>query len=196
MTDAFTATVRVADALAAAHIPYAIGGSIAMAASGYARMTIDGDINVFLPMAQARPAFHALLAAGFEVDVEEGAKTAAERGDGRFHVDGIRIDLFFDSIPLHPLAAGRTVEVWIGDRAFPALSPEDLVVLNALFNRGKDWADIERIVAAMGARFDGVYARGQLVAHAGHDDPGVARLDGLLEAWARPAPGGGLERGE
>lgn len=183
MADAFSATVQVADALAAAGIPYAIGGSIAMQASGYARATDDGDINVFLPMEHAMPALAALAAAGLAVDPTTAAKIAAERGDGRLYVDGIRIDLFFDSIPLHAHAARRVRQVWLGDRSFPALSPEDLVVLKALFNRAKDWVDIERIVAAMGTDFDAKYCRGQLVAHAGAADASVGVLDGVLRRW-------------
>ncbi len=185
MADPFSATVQVADVLQAAGIRYAIGGSIAMQVSGYARATVDGDINVFLPMENAMPALAALAAAGLEIDPTAAAKVAAERGDGRLYVDGIRIDLFFDSIPLHADAARRTRPVWIGDRSFPALSAEDLVVLKALFNRGKDWVDIERIVAAMGADFDAGYCRAQLVAHAGAGDASVAQLDGVLGRWTR-----------
>lgn len=183
MADAFSATMRVADALAAAGIPYAIGGSIAMQVSGYARATDDGDINVFLPMDQAMPALAALAGAGLDVDPAAAAAVAAERGDGRLYVDGIRIDLFFDSIPLHAEAARRTRQVWLGDRCFPALSPEDLVVLKALFNRAKDWVDIERIVAAMASEFDATYCRGQLAAHVGSADGSLAQLDEVLRRW-------------
>lgn len=195
MSDPFAATARVADALASAGIPYAIGGSIAMIASGYARATVDGDVNVFLPMDAARPALVALVAAGIPVDVDAAAKVASERGDGRVHVDGIRVDLFFDSIPLHAEAARRLTTVHLGDRAYPALAPEDLVVLKSLFNRGKDWVDIERIVAAMGPAFDARYCRGQLVAHAGAGDPGVAQLDAILATWHAP-DGAGRRRAE
>jgi hypothetical protein len=186
VSDAYTATRRVADALAAGGIPYAIGGSIAMAVSGYARATIDGDINIFVGMEHARPALEALAAAGLDVDVDAAARAAAERGDGRLHVDGIRVDLFFDSIPLHHDAARRVATVWLGDKEYPALSPEDLTVLKAMFNRGKDWVDIERIVAAMGAAFDGGYARTQLGAHLGADDPAVCQLDRILAVWQAP----------
>ncbi len=154
-----------------------------MQVSGYARATVDGDVNVFVPMDGARPALDALAAAGLDILPDEAARVAAERGDGRLYVDGVRIDLFFDSIPLHTDAAARTRTVWIGEKPFPALSPEDLVVLKALFNRAKDWTDIERIVAAMGGDFDAGYCRGQLVRHAGAGDASVARLDRILDVW-------------
>ena len=192
MADPYEVTVRVADALAAAGIPYAIGGSIAMQVSGYARATVDGDVNVFVPMDSARPALDALASAGLDVDPDEAARVASERGDGRLHVDGVRVDLFFDSIPLHADAAKRTRTVWVGERSFPALSPEDLVVLKAMFNRSKDWVDIESMVASMGVRFDARYCRDQLVRHVGEADPSVGQLDAIVDVWARP--GGEGER--
>lgn len=183
-TDPLSLTARVMDALIAANIPCAIGGSIALQVSGYARGTLDGDVNVFLPMDNCRPALDALAAAGFAIDPNDAESVAAERGDGRFYEDGIRMDLFFNSIPLHADAALRTRLLWLGDRQFPALSPEDLVVLKALFNRAKDWTDIERIIAAMGTAFDAEYCRKQLARHAGDDDPSVAQLDRLVATWA------------
>lgn len=78
-------------------------------------------------------------------------------------------------------AAG--IPIWIGEREFPALSPEDLVVLKAMFNRAKDCVDIERIVAALGSRFDAAYARRKLVEHVGERDAGVSQLDRLVLVW-------------
>jgi Nucleotidyl transferase of unknown function (DUF2204) len=184
MADAFTATTRVMDVLQAAGVPCAVGGSIAMQVSGFARATIDGDINVFVPMEEALGTFQALADAGFDVDPIVAARVAAERGDGRFYVEGVRVDLFFNSIPLHTDAARRTRDLWIGDAVYPALSPEDLVVLKALFNRGKDWIDITRIIAVMGTAFEAGYCRRQLVAHAGADDETVVKLGAILAEWA------------
>ncbi len=181
--DPWTATLAVIDALDAARVPCAIGGSLAMAAVGYVRATQDGDVNVFVPMTDAGAALTALRAGGLAIDVEAAAREAAERGDGRVYVDGIRVDLFFDSIPLHRSAASRTRSIHFAGRTVRVLAPEDLVVLKALFNRGKDWLDVERLIAALGPDFDRAYCRAQLVDHAGPDDATVVALDRIFEAW-------------
>jgi len=180
MSDPWSATLAVVDALDSAGIPNAIGGSLAMAALGYVRATADGDVNVFVPMDATDAAWSALAAAGLTADPSGGVVRAAERGDGEVHVDGIRVDLFFDSIPLHAEAARRTSSVTVGGRTLRFLSAPDLVVLKAMFNRAKDWVDIERLVAVLGADFDRSYCRRQLVAHVGDQDPAVAQLDGVF----------------
>lgn len=38
---------RLADALEAGGLPYAIGGALAMAVGGFARATVDVDLDVF-----------------------------------------------------------------------------------------------------------------------------------------------------
>ncbi|GAC1387457.1 MAG: hypothetical protein NVSMB4_14240 [Acidimicrobiales bacterium] len=48
----------------------------------------------------------------------------------------------------HALVASRYRAVPFASITIPVLCPTDLVVFKALFNRTKDWADIEAIVKA------------------------------------------------
>ena len=45
--DAAAAGVRIAQALEAAGVPYALGGALALGAHGVPRGTLDVDVNVF-----------------------------------------------------------------------------------------------------------------------------------------------------
>lgn len=54
------------------------------------------------------------------------------------------------------------------------LGPVELVVFKVLFDRTKDWADVEAVLAAGSATAAEVEA--PLVALLGADDPGVVRL--------------------
>ena len=60
----------------------------------------------------------------------------------------------------------------------PFLSCTDLAVFKAFFNRTKDWADLEEMVAAGALDADAVL--GTLVRYLGGDDPRVARLRALV----------------
>lgn len=58
----------LADALEARAIPYAIGGSIALAAWGYARTTVDVDLDVFVEHDALAPVFDTLGRTPAEVE--------------------------------------------------------------------------------------------------------------------------------
>lgn len=54
---------------------------------------------------------------------------AASRGDAQVFVGPMRVDVFFDCIPVHGAAATRTVSVKLHGRPARVLSPEDTAVL-------------------------------------------------------------------
>jgi hypothetical protein len=62
------------------------------------------------------------------------------------------LDLFFAFDPFHQVVVGRAMRYPFsaGDRVIelPFLSANDLVAFKISFNRRKDWADIEAMVAA------------------------------------------------
>ena len=70
------------------------------------------------------------------------------------------------------------------------LSPADLVVFKVLFNRRKDWPDIEQVLYLQGATFEFDYVRTWLVEMVGEDDIRTATWDGLV-AEVRGDPGSG-----
>lgn len=190
MTDLLAIARAIADRLESDGVPYAVGGALALAYHGVPRGTQDIDLNVFLQPEAARAALESLRQMGVEIDVDAAIRRAIERGDAVGWKDGIRIDLFLNSVPLHDLAARRRVRVTFAGTPAWILSAEDLVVLKLLFDRPKDHIDIERVMAIQGDDLDRAYVRAQLIAHVGADDHRVAAFDQLVALYAggRPPP--------
>ncbi|HVT64220.1 MAG TPA: hypothetical protein VHD81_03640 [Mycobacteriales bacterium] len=129
----------------------AIGGALALAYHvQQARATNDIDLNVSADPKRAESVF-ALLPA----DVPWAkADVATVKRDGQVRLlwpvpdDGpaIPLDLFFPQHELHAAVTERVELVPMLDATVPILSATDLLVFKALFDRRKDWADIEEIV--------------------------------------------------
>lgn len=168
-------------ALEVANVPYAVGGAIVIAYCTEPRATTDIDVNVFLPEQEARRALTALQRAGIPFDFEKVATHSERYGQARFDWDGTYVDLFFLNVPFHRESAKRTRRVPFGAGQIDILACEDLVVYKAMFNRGRDWADIESILHGQGNRFDAIYTRGWLVAMVGEEDERVKEFDAI---WA------------
>lgn len=169
----------LADALERAAVPYALGGALAYGYWGAAGGTKGVDLNVFVPVTRAEGALDVLIAAGFEVDREAALRTIGERGDVRGYTFAVPVDVFFDSIPLHPQARDNTVLREFLGRPIRVLSAEDLTVLKLFFNRPKDQLDVERLVALQGKALDRAYVRRWLVDGVGEDDARVRWWDEL-----------------
>lgn len=180
--DPATLAVHFGTALELAGIPYAIGGAIAYGFWGVPRGTRDLDINLFVAAEAGATALEALIVAGLEIDPAAALQSGAERGDARGSYCGVPVDLFFISIPLHGSAARRTSEVPLLGGTIRILSAEDLTLFKLLFFRGKDIVDVERLVAAQGARLDRAYVRRWLVDCVGADDPRLERWDAICAA--------------
>jgi len=180
--DATAVARRLADALERQGVPYAIGGAIAYGYYGAARGTKDVDLNLFVSPDDARPALEALIAEGVVIDAEEAVRRGRERGDAVGYFGLMRIDLFFNSIELHEQAARRIRTVTLMGRPLRVLSPEDTVILKVFFNRGKDWVDIERLLARQGSALDRDEVRRWLVDGVGEGDDRVRRWDELCRA--------------
>jgi hypothetical protein len=164
-------------ALARRHIPHAFGGAIALAYFTLdPRATSDIDVNVFLPAADAAKALRALPP---EVAQPEGtAEVIARDGQIRLWWDETPIDLFFDTVPVHHDAALHRTSVDFGRTQIPILGPVELTVFKAMFDRTRDWADIEAMLAAEQLDLDAVRETLQTMLAA--DDHRFARLDEAL----------------
>jgi hypothetical protein len=171
---------RLADALAGAQLPYAIGGAIAYGLHAPPRATNDVDLNVFVDPIRLDPVFEALEAGGATFDRVAARRSAIDRGDFIVRVDGMRVDVFVPSIPLSASAATRVRHGTLLGRPIAMLSAEDLVLFKLLFFRGKDVLDVERLVAFQGPALDRVYVRRWLIDLVGEDDPRVARWDAIV----------------
>ncbi|MDY0002950.1 MAG: hypothetical protein RBU30_16745 [Polyangia bacterium] len=179
---------RLADALEAAAIPYAVGGAIAYGLHAPPRATNDVDLNVFVPAEDLDPVLDALEAGGARVDREASRRSAEDRGDFRVTVSGMRVDVFVPSIPICHEAAGRTREGTLRGRPIRVLSAEDLAVFKLLFFRGKDLLDVERLVAFQGPALDTGYIRRWLVDLVGEADERVAWWDCRVPLAPVPVP--------
>ncbi len=105
--DVAEAARRIADALDAAGIDYAIGGGLAYAYYGVPRATNDIDLNVF-PSAFALPELIAALrAAGCEVDSGKAMDALSAGNDFGTRCLGWRVDVFPPTLELHDAARDR-----------------------------------------------------------------------------------------
>jgi len=87
------------------------------------------------------------------------------------------IDLFLDTTEFHEAAATRVRRHSFAGHDLPFLACSDLAVFKAFFDRTRDWADLEEMVAA--GSLDREAVLGVLVSYLGPDDDRVARLRGL-----------------
>lgn len=173
------------DALAGASLAHAFGGAIALAyCVEEPRGTRDLDVNIFTPAAEAERALRALPAG---IRVTNGLIEAAKR-DGQTRLDwaGTPIDIFLDNHPFHEVVAEGVVWVPLEDRDVPVLDCASLVVFKAVFDRTKDWADIEAVVECTPAH--GEAAATALAELVGDDDPTHRRLRSVLANPVRKNP--------
>jgi hypothetical protein len=166
--------IAIDRAFGEAQVPHAFGGAIALAYwTRNPRGTSDIDVNVFLPAADPAPALRALPRA-----VEQPPGTA-ERivADGQIRLwwERTPVDLFFDYVELHAAAARNARLVPFAGTQIPILGPIELAAFKAMFDRTRDWADIEEMVGA--ATLDVEAAREELLEMLAPNDPRFARLD-------------------
>ncbi len=168
--------VALHDALAAARFPHAFGGALALAwCTERARGTIDIDVNVFVAADRASDVI-AALPHGVDRD-EDDVERCRRDGQVRLWWDGTPVDLFTNTTEFHAAAATRAVTHEFAGATIPFLGCSDLAVFKAFFNRSRDWADLEEMLAA--GTLDVEHALGVLVHYLGPRDERVARLRAL-----------------
>ncbi len=160
-------------ALADAGIPHAFGGAIALAYwTDDPRGTSDIDLNLFVPAEEAAPALAALPD---EITIAaKDRQQIARDGQARLTWAGTPVDVFFNSHPIHAIAAERQVIVEFEGTQIPILGPVELALFKALFDRTRDWADIEAMIESR--RLDPDVLRDQLRGLIGEDDPRYVRI--------------------
>jgi hypothetical protein len=139
--------LAIHEALSRGGLPHAFGGAIALAYWTLdPRGTSDIDINIFVPASESAPALEALPEA---IDQPPGTAETIERdGQIRLWWDETPIDLFFDYEPVHEQAARNVETVQFEGREIPILGPVELAVFKVMFDRTRDWADIEALLEA------------------------------------------------
>jgi len=136
-----------------ARVPHAIGGAIAL---GYCtlepRGTRDLDVNVFVGTDRVKEVFAALPE---PVAVSGLSLEHAERdGQVRLWWEQTPVDLFFSVLPFHHQVATEVRQVSFEGHTIPMLSCTALAVFKAMFDRTRDWADIESMVEARSLDLD------------------------------------------
>jgi hypothetical protein len=165
--------VALHESLAAARLPHAMGGALALAYYAEPRVTIDVDVNVFVSTDRWPQVRAALSPLGVGVEVD---RAALERdGQVRLWWDRTPVDLFFSYDPFHEEMKRRARRVPFGETTIPILAPEDLAVCKATFDRPKDWLDIEQILVATDP-VDLAEIEAWLEEMAGEDDPRLVKL--------------------
>ena len=166
--------VAIHGALDAASVPHAFGGAIALAYwTENPRGTNDIDINIFLGAEDCEDGLRALPSG---VRWSESDREAIEReGQRRLWWTETPVDVFFDYHPIHSEAAAHRQHVTFEDTRIPILGPTELAVFKAMFDRTRDWADLEEM--ARNGTLDLATVRNTVVDMVGESDPRIARLE-------------------
>ncbi len=159
-------------------VPHAFGGALALAYYAEPRATVDIDVNVFVPVRRFDDVAAPLRALGVEVD-EEAAALVARDGQARVWWDDTPVDLFFAYDAFHDAAARARRTVPFADGEIPILAAEHLVVCKVVFNRAKDWVDIDAMLH-LGSALDAAEVVRWVGRIAGDDDARYTRIANLL----------------
>ena len=162
-----------------AAIPHAFGGALALAYYAEPRATIDIDLNVFVPADHYPDVAAPLLALGVDADDPDAVAAVARDGQTRVMWDLTPIDLFFAYDVFHDAAAAARRTVPFADSSIPILSAEHLIVCKAVFNRPKDWVDIDAVLAA-GVAIDTAEVLRWVGRITADDDPRYERIAAVL----------------
>jgi hypothetical protein len=170
--------VAIHERLDEAKIPHAFGGALALAYYAEPRATDDVDINIFLAPAQYAAVADALAPLGVDVDADG---VAVQRdGQCRLRWGRTPLDLFFAYDEVHEAMRREARSSPFGEERLPILAPEHLLVCKAVFDRPKDWLDIEQMIVCI-EDLDTDAIRAWLDRIVGRDDPRRRRFDHTLE---------------
>jgi len=176
MTDLVAQIIELHHALEDASLPHAFGGALALAwCTERPRGTSDIDLNVFVDATRSDEVLHVLPEA--ITPTSEQRDLLARDGQARVFWDRTPIDLFLDTAEFHREAMIRSHTHHFAGHEVPFLDCSDLAVFKAFFDRTKDWADIEEMVAA--GTLDRARVLGVLVDHLGGGDPRIEKLRNL-----------------
>lgn len=132
--------------MTAAGIPFGFGGALALAyhvPEPRATNDIDVDVTLELTPESIRRLERALV--GMVTFSDTQVESMLRDGQARTYWDEFAIDIFFTVHYFHEDAMDKLLWVPFADRTIPIISAAHLAVLKALFNRPKDWVDIQEM---------------------------------------------------
>lgn len=158
---------RIADALDAMSVQWAVGGSIASSVYGEPRATNDIDVIATLSEKQARSL---VVQLGDDFYANEDSAADAVRRRSCFNVIDnhslVKIDIFvpaLGALGVGQLDRVRQISAFPGMRPVPMLSPEDIVLQKLRWHQAggsvsdRQWRDIVSILRLVGRRIDSTY---------------------------------------
>jgi hypothetical protein len=171
--------VALHERLAGAAIAHAFGGALALAYYAEPRATDDVDVNLFVAPS-AFPEVHEALAP-LGVDHELDLALLERDGQCRLWWGRTPLDLFFAYDEIHEAMRREARMVPFGDTRLPILAPEHLLVCKAVFDRPKDWLDIEQVLVCV-EDLDIAAIRAWLERLIGDQDPRLRRFEEAVTA--------------
>ncbi|GAA3651915.1 hypothetical protein GCM10022237_09710 [Nocardioides ginsengisoli] len=168
--------VAVHDALDRAGFAHALGGALALAVHvKEPRFTKDIDLNILADASHPEPLLACLPD---EIAVPASAAPAIRR-DQQVRLTwpdpATPVDLFFPADPdFHRMVTDRATPFRFGSADIPVMTATDLMVFKMLFDRTKDWADIESLLEADAG--DPAEAAQWIERFLGPDAPQIGRL--------------------
>jgi hypothetical protein len=160
-------------------VPHAFGGALALAYYAEPRATIDIDLNVFVPAERFLEIAAPLRRLGVAVDDPSVAAVVRRDGQVRVMWDATPVDLFFSYDAFHEAAGAARHSVPFGDETITILAAEHLAVCKAIYDRPKDWVDIEAMLAAE-SEIDAAEVLRWVARIAGDEDPRYNRIAAVL----------------
>ena len=129
-------------------LPHAFGGALALAYYAEPRATVDIDVNIFVTTDRFAEVAERLTPLGIPADDDDVRLLVDRDGQARVLWDDVPVDMFFSYDPFHDAAAAARRTVPFASGSIPVLAAEHLIVCKVVFNRPKDWVDIDAILAA------------------------------------------------
>jgi hypothetical protein len=160
-------------------IEHAFGGALALAYYAEPRATDDVDVNVFLAPQQFARLTSALAPLGIAATAED-ERLAVNEGQCRLWWGRTPVDVFLAYDDLHEAMRADVRMVPFGETRIPILGPEHLLVCKAVFDRPKDWLDIEQMLLCV-EELDTDEALRLVERTTGADDRRLRRLGRLVE---------------
>jgi hypothetical protein len=161
------------------HLPHAFGGAIALAYYAEPRATVDIDLNVFVAPDRFGEVAARLVDLGAAADDPHLGEIALRDGQVRVMWDGTPVDLFFAHDAFHRAAARAVRGVPFAGGEIPILAPEHLIACKVVFDRPRDWVDVDAMLA-LGTDVDVAEILRWVGRIAGDDDPRYTRAAAVL----------------
>jgi hypothetical protein len=109
---------------------------------------VDIDLNVFVSVNELDAVTESLESISIPAREPRIVEVARRDGQVRVFWDDVPLDLFFSYDPFHVAAAASRRRVPFASRTIEILGPEHLMVRKIVFDRPKDWIDLDAMLDA------------------------------------------------